>query len=268
MHVGACIDPFYKRRIAMFDLGKSHGDVTETEWVAWFMEAHDEEPAELDALKRRLQIAVQFDTRILDADSRVRAAQGQCLKCQSTEHRVREHPGITDGRVKKLMDEVYASCRGVNAMKNSDKSNSIECRATLDDVLVQPRVLLYSGSDESLESNGLLQALERLGSRPSVVDKPFVKLKPFGVNSLSLKVTRQINLLIGRPVMERLGFSLDDMLVDALMKCQTREVGDLGDGEDKPRTFQRLQEMYGDDAEELDVACSTLSMEKTADSDG
>ncbi|ETW07249.1 hypothetical protein H310_01813 [Aphanomyces invadans] len=146
-------------------------------------------------------------------------------------------------------------------MKNSDKSNSIECRATLDDVLVQPRVLLYSGSDESLESNGLLQALERLGSRPSVVDKPFVKLKPFGVNSLSLK----INLLIGQPVMERLGFSLDDMLVDALMKCQTREVGDLGDGEDKPRTFQRLQEMYGDDAEELDVACSTLSMEKTAD---
>ncbi|ETW07248.1 hypothetical protein H310_01812 [Aphanomyces invadans] len=69
MHVGACIDPFYKRRIAMFDLGKSHGDVTETEWVAWFMEAHDEEPAELDALKRRLQIAVQFDTRILDADN-------------------------------------------------------------------------------------------------------------------------------------------------------------------------------------------------------
>ncbi|RHY15116.1 hypothetical protein DYB32_010788 [Aphanomyces invadans] len=59
------------RRIAMFDLGKSHGDVTEAEWVAWFMDAHDEEPAELDALKRHLQIAVQFDTRILDADSRV-----------------------------------------------------------------------------------------------------------------------------------------------------------------------------------------------------
>ncbi|ETW03785.1 hypothetical protein H310_05151 [Aphanomyces invadans] len=35
------------------------------------MEAHDEEPAELDALKRRLQIPVQFDTTTLDADSRV-----------------------------------------------------------------------------------------------------------------------------------------------------------------------------------------------------
>ncbi|KAF0717183.1 hypothetical protein AaE_010912, partial [Aphanomyces astaci] len=43
MPVGACMDLFSKRRIAMFDFGKSHGDVTEDEWVAWFMEAHDEE---------------------------------------------------------------------------------------------------------------------------------------------------------------------------------------------------------------------------------
>ncbi|ETV90960.1 hypothetical protein H310_14304 [Aphanomyces invadans] len=187
-------------------------------------------------------------------------------------------------------------------MKNSDKGNSMKCRATLDDVLVLPRVLLDSGSDESLVSNGLLQALERLGSRPSVVVKPTVTLKPYGENSLPLKVTRQvqfkaltletsigplalrglkvwvdeqspqINLLIGRPVMDRLGLSVDGMLVDALKKRQTWEVGDLGDGEDKPRTVQRLRETYGDDAEELDsvegVACSTLSMEKTTDPDG
>ncbi|RHY26903.1 hypothetical protein DYB32_007173, partial [Aphanomyces invadans] len=68
---GAYMDLFSKRRIAMFDLGKSHGDVTEAEWVTWFMEARDEEPVELDAFKRRLQLAVQFNMKILDADSRV-----------------------------------------------------------------------------------------------------------------------------------------------------------------------------------------------------
>ncbi|RHY25131.1 hypothetical protein DYB32_008507 [Aphanomyces invadans] len=309
------------------------------------MEAHNEEPVELDALKRCLQIAVQFDMKILDANSRVsrmldnlmralkivvtkllqlqrnkvlkadvfrfikwlrqfvvgyqlyggveeekpakapvevrpRSEQRQishgysrshgsndrkpnvaptvhgalktdkevgferpkvkCLKCQSTEHRVREHPGITDDEVKKLIDEFYASRRGVNAMKNSDKSNSMECRATLDDVLVLPRVLLDSGSDESLVSNGLLQALERLelaaaqGDAASAVqgadlgDVHWTR----GLKAWVDEQSPQINLLIGRPVMERLGFSVDGMLVDALKKRQTWEVGDLGDGED------------------------------------
>ncbi|RHY30514.1 hypothetical protein DYB32_004249 [Aphanomyces invadans] len=284
MPVRACMDPFSKRRIAMFDLGKSHGDVTETEWVAWFMEAQNEEPVEkklvvgiiTKAIKpASLQVAVTKQlqlqrNKVLKADVfrfikwlRQFAAGYQlyggvdeekpakapevgferpkvkCLKCQSTEHRVREHPGITDDEVKKLLDEFYASRRGVNAMKNSDKGKSMECRATLDDVLVLPRVLLDSGLDESLKSNRLLQAaLERLGSRLSVVDKPTVMLKPYGEHSLPLKVTRQvqfkaltletsigplalrglkawmdeqspqIKLLIGRPVMERLGFRL------------------------------------------------------------
>ncbi|KAF0735576.1 hypothetical protein AaE_009069 [Aphanomyces astaci] len=52
MSVGECIDLFSKRRIVMFDFGKSHGDVTEAPWGVWFMEAHDEEPVELDALKK------------------------------------------------------------------------------------------------------------------------------------------------------------------------------------------------------------------------
>ncbi|RHY75941.1 hypothetical protein DYB30_013653, partial [Aphanomyces astaci] len=64
----------------MFDFGKSYGDVTEDEWVAWFMEAHDEAPDELDALKKRLQVALQFDTKILDADSRVSRVLDNSMK--------------------------------------------------------------------------------------------------------------------------------------------------------------------------------------------
>ncbi|KAF0751154.1 hypothetical protein AaE_006485, partial [Aphanomyces astaci] len=280
MPVGSCMDLFSNRRIAMFDFGKSHGDVTEDEWMAWFMEAHDEAPDELDALEKRLQVAVQFDTKILDADSRVsrmldtdenprggrprvgvpsgRELDGgnhldenprggrprvaikpallqlavtkqlqlqrnkvlksdvfryvnwlrqfvigyqlyggmddenlrsrwktrglvhvsvrsvkksgsdasvappawradksdepserpkpKCLKCQSTAHRVLDHPGITDTEVKKLIDDFHqARRRLVNFVSSTKPANSMECQASIKDVLTLPKVLLAAG---------------------------------------------------------------------------------------------------------------------------
>ncbi|ETV93735.1 hypothetical protein H310_12311 [Aphanomyces invadans] len=71
MPVGACMDPFSKRRIAMFDLNKDHNLVTEAEWIAWFHAAFEEDPQDLDVLKKRLSAAIRFDTKILDAESRV-----------------------------------------------------------------------------------------------------------------------------------------------------------------------------------------------------
>ncbi|RHY91836.1 hypothetical protein DYB26_010440 [Aphanomyces astaci] len=269
------------------------------------MESHDEEPVELDALKKRLQVAVQFDTKILDADSRVRrmlhslmktlAVDGQDWvlhqegklvvgiitkviqpaplqlavtkqlqlqrnkvlksdvfryikwlrqftigyqlysgmdkekpskppadeprkensrprprfspvreekrpsgasvapptwladkrdeppeqpkpkfpKCQSMAHRVREHPGITDAEVKKLMDDFHqARRRSVNFVSSTKPANSMECQSSIEDVLTLPKVLLDSGSDESLVSEGLLVALERLGASLNFEKKP------------------------------------------------------------------------------------------------
>ncbi|RHY21155.1 hypothetical protein DYB32_010152, partial [Aphanomyces invadans] len=45
--------------------------ITESEWIAWFSMAFEEEPRDLDTLKRRLEATIRFDTKILDADSRV-----------------------------------------------------------------------------------------------------------------------------------------------------------------------------------------------------
>ena len=44
MPVSACMDPFSKRRIALFDFNKDHNLVTEFEWIAWFNAAFDEDP--------------------------------------------------------------------------------------------------------------------------------------------------------------------------------------------------------------------------------
>ncbi|RHY21842.1 hypothetical protein DYB32_009694 [Aphanomyces invadans] len=41
------------------------------EWAAWFGKAYEEEPQDLDVLKKRLTAAIRFDTTILDADSRI-----------------------------------------------------------------------------------------------------------------------------------------------------------------------------------------------------
>ncbi|RHY23279.1 hypothetical protein DYB32_009255 [Aphanomyces invadans] len=71
MLVSACMDPFSKRRIALFDLNKDHNAVTEAEWIVWFNAALEEEPQDLDVLKKRLAAAIRFDMKILDAESRV-----------------------------------------------------------------------------------------------------------------------------------------------------------------------------------------------------
>ncbi|RHZ06950.1 hypothetical protein DYB31_007032 [Aphanomyces astaci] len=65
------MDPLSKRRIALFDFNRDHNSITNDEWVAWFKSAFEEDLQDLDVLKQRLQRAIRFDTKILDAESRV-----------------------------------------------------------------------------------------------------------------------------------------------------------------------------------------------------
>ncbi|RHY92634.1 hypothetical protein DYB35_010610 [Aphanomyces astaci] len=55
-----------------------------------------------------------------------------------------------------------------------------------------PKVLLDSGSDETLVSEGLLVALGRLGASLNVETKPRLMLKPYGETTKPLHVTRQV----------------------------------------------------------------------------
>ncbi|ETV92271.1 hypothetical protein H310_13336 [Aphanomyces invadans] len=89
MPVGACMDPFTKRQIAMFDLNKDHNLVTETEWIAWFHAAFEENPQDLDVLKRRLTSAIRFDMKILDAESRVGRMLDDLMRVLEHDHQER-----------------------------------------------------------------------------------------------------------------------------------------------------------------------------------
>ncbi|RLO00110.1 hypothetical protein DYB28_008814, partial [Aphanomyces astaci] len=72
MPVSACMDVFTKKRVAMWDMAnRDYRGVTEAEWAAWFSKAFEEEPQDLEVLKKRLTTAIRFDTTILDADSRI-----------------------------------------------------------------------------------------------------------------------------------------------------------------------------------------------------
>ncbi|ETW05775.1 hypothetical protein H310_03459 [Aphanomyces invadans] len=72
MPVNACIEPGTKQWIAEWDMGKDPDDVSEGEWVAWFMQGYDIDLRALDTLKKRIKSAVVFDMSIPDADSRIR----------------------------------------------------------------------------------------------------------------------------------------------------------------------------------------------------
>ncbi|RHY85831.1 hypothetical protein DYB35_013903, partial [Aphanomyces astaci] len=65
--------------------------------------------------------------------------------------------------LKKLIDDFHqARRRSVNFVSSTKPANSMECQASIEDVITLPQVLLDSGSDETLVSEGRLVALERL----------------------------------------------------------------------------------------------------------
>ncbi|CAK4099126.1 unnamed protein product, partial [Aphanomyces euteiches] len=86
MPVSACMDPSSKRRIALFDFNKDHHEVTKDEWIAWFNAAIEEEPLDLDVLKRRLTSVVRFDTKILDAESRIGRMLDELMRALEQDH--------------------------------------------------------------------------------------------------------------------------------------------------------------------------------------
>ncbi|RHY29317.1 hypothetical protein DYB25_013381 [Aphanomyces astaci] len=83
---GSCNDPFSKRRIALFDFNHDHNSITNDEGVAWFKSAFEEYPQDLDVLKQRLQRAIRFDMKRLDAESRVSRMLDELMRSLEQDH--------------------------------------------------------------------------------------------------------------------------------------------------------------------------------------
>ncbi|RHY24862.1 hypothetical protein DYB32_008651 [Aphanomyces invadans] len=65
------MDRFTKRRVALWDFGRPYDEIWENDWIRWSNGAFQEEPRDLETMKRRLESAIRFDVKILDAESRV-----------------------------------------------------------------------------------------------------------------------------------------------------------------------------------------------------
>ncbi|RHY24115.1 hypothetical protein DYB32_008967 [Aphanomyces invadans] len=80
------MDPFSKRRIVLFDLNKDHNAGTEAEWIAWFNAALEEEPQDLDVLKKSLAAAIRFDMKILGTESRAGRMLDDLMRVLEQDH--------------------------------------------------------------------------------------------------------------------------------------------------------------------------------------
>ena len=173
-------------------------------------------------------------------------AHPQCLKCQSTEHRVRSCPLVAPGEAADLVEAWRAQRRPQGQRRVEKAASSVtgnEMSAVVDGVTVKT-ALLDSGADLSLVSAGVIRALEAHGSYVSIasVGKP-VELVPVGDQRFVVRrrvkfdnVTLESSagplvlrgmicwiheqddsmfLTLGRPVMEQLGYSADGLLAAA-----------------------------------------------------
>jgi hypothetical protein len=129
-------------------------------------------------------------------------------------------------------------------------SKKIQC--VIEGVLPLNATLLDSGSDVSLVSMGLVKALMAAGSRVTMIEAPSpLEVRPYGVAAPAIVVTQQIRLasvqfdttsgplvlrglllwvdetvgagvelLVGLPVMERLGYSAESVLANARVRAE------------------------------------------------
>ncbi|KAF0702395.1 hypothetical protein AaE_015957 [Aphanomyces astaci] len=178
MPVGACMEHFYKHRIAMFELGKSMA-------ITCGIGRAQEPPTG----------AVEFDAKILDADSRVSRMLDNLMRVLEAdgEEWVLHQEG-------KLVLEIITK-----AMKPAPLQVAVSKQQQLQrNMVLKMDVLRYvkrdggtlTSGNETLVLEGLLLALERLGAKLNVETKPALALKPYGATSRPLQVTRQVQFKI------------------------------------------------------------------------
>ncbi|RHY98697.1 hypothetical protein DYB35_013447 [Aphanomyces astaci] len=231
----------------MFDFGKSHGDVTEDAWVAWFLEPTMKNPLNVFCYVKWLrQFAIGYQLYGgMDEEKPSTLPAEEPRKENSRPH----------AKVKKLMDDFHQPRRrSVNFVSSTKPANSMECQASIEDTLV---------------SEGLLVALERLGASLNVETKPGLMLKPYGETTESLHVTRQVQF---KTVTLETSINplvlLDDMLVDALKQRRVWDIAEAGDADQTSANVNRLQEAFQEDPEDALYAEGVAACSKPGDQDG
>ncbi|KAE9131587.1 hypothetical protein PF010_g3481 [Phytophthora fragariae] len=181
-----------------------------------------------------------------------RPARGSCLKCQSTDHQVRECPRCTPEEATRLLRELRErrearrseSVRKLNIVDTSKRLKSDDrgsVAAAIDGIAVTA-LMLDTGADTSLVARGVLEALTQMGKVLRVNPVAGITLSPVGKEKIMTRIVTfdevvlttsagplmlrnlsfyveedngSMEVIVGRPIMRLLGYSTDKLLVEA-----------------------------------------------------
>ncbi|CAK4858610.1 unnamed protein product [Aphanomyces euteiches] len=122
MPVSACMDVSTKKRLVMWTFGnRDYRTIDESEWEAWFGKAFDEEPQDLEVLKKGLTSAIRFNTIILGADSRIEKMLEDLMKALERD----DQTWVLEQEGKIVVDIM------VKAMKPTTLQKSVICQLAM-----------------------------------------------------------------------------------------------------------------------------------------
>ncbi|RQM19788.1 hypothetical protein B5M09_011401 [Aphanomyces astaci] len=203
-----------------------------------------------------------------------------CLECGTENHKVVNCPKCAPGECERLLKEQinkWVSARNKKVTKLQGSANkSFGREAKIEGIVTVTTTLLDTGSNVTLVTAGVMKSLKRAGVEVKVISPEPSVIQPYG-QAPTLNVDRQMQfklvtldtpcgslalrglkawvdsssnaaeLLIRRAVMERLGFSEDELLSHAFAKQEVWDVSDHGDvfrleiGHDEPINVEPLR---------------------------
>ncbi|RHY45528.1 hypothetical protein DYB34_009506, partial [Aphanomyces astaci] len=150
------------------------------EWAVWLGKAIEEEPQDLEVLKKRLKTAIQFDTTILNAASRIGKMLDNLMRALERDDQAAKYD-----RKKATCGESEHGQVGERAQQEGDQASkqrkqSLGREAKIEGIVSVTTTLLDTGSDVTLVTADLMKSLERAGVEVKVISPEPSVIQPNG----------------------------------------------------------------------------------------
>ncbi|RHY21404.1 hypothetical protein DYB36_012126, partial [Aphanomyces astaci] len=142
--------------------------------------AFEEEPQDLEGLKKRLKTAIQFDTTILNAASRIGKMLDNLMRALERDDQAAKYD-----RKKATCGESEHGQVGERAQQEGDQASrqrkqSLGREAKIEGIVSITTTLLDTGSDVTLVTADLMKSLERAGVEVKVISPEPSVIQPNG----------------------------------------------------------------------------------------
>ncbi|RQM15768.1 hypothetical protein B5M09_009223 [Aphanomyces astaci] len=149
-------------------------------WAVWLGKAFEEEPQDLEVLKKRLKTAIQFDTTILNPASRIGKMLDNLMRDLERDDQAAKYD-----RKKATCGESEHGQVGERAQQEGDQASrqrkqSLGREAKIEGIVSVTTTLLDTGSDVTLVTADLMKSLERAGVEVKVISPEPSVIQPNG----------------------------------------------------------------------------------------